>query len=651
MLSTAKMQLATVIAILIIMTPMDVCGRLGLAGTRRRRLQMGMGKGPNSDDVEAAGDQPDLALKDDVEELSRGGKSSKSRGRSAGTPVRGGMSQSSKPGSGLNFDPVDVKEPKEATNNPDFEAVLQSYKAYLKHANDKIRCEKDEHDAANEEVQAENAEVEAQSEESAAVDEAGKAVAQKKLVEARMAKQAAKERCERAREQTRALEATSESVLLTFAENQEKYRVSLQAKALKSAQSTEDEVKKEKEQGNVQDKTVLRGKKEAAIEAARKDKDEVENEANAYKDICKQVKEAQEKIAAARMVKLKRTEARLARLGSMPLSDADREAAMQEFGAMSDEDKVWAELSEAKSAESMKECKAVINAQKFLFDRVLAVHENIEKRELAKLENRDATEKYLQELDEKMAADKEVADACKEEADALSDEEREAAHQRLATLREQAKSKDILLKAAADKLRDAQTRRLEVDKYMIEEATEKKQDEKKGMQTPVESEAVVIMDRVLLSQADDGLEEDQKGAQAMETGLQQAILILNEKLDGETAVLMKYEEEEAIAAKAVEDFGANETSSQAPVVDDVLSVKRQALQELLEKRQAEVMEAKIATTETQAQQRRLMTDEEIVAQAKETIPRAEAFYKDLVTISAMQEEQTQVQATTEEGGV
>ena len=109
----------------------------------------------------------------------------------------------------------------------------------------------------------------------------------------------------------------------------------------------------------------------------------------------------------------------------------ERTAAKAKAEAMREDDKELARKTQAEAAQTKKDDKCVGDAQNFLASKVLDVVENIEKKELIKLEAREAKEKYQENLAATMKADQEVTDAGKREAEAQSDEEKKAAQELL----------------------------------------------------------------------------------------------------------------------------------------------------------------------------------------------------------------------------
>ncbi len=255
-----------------------------------------------------------------------------------------------------------------------------------------------------------------------------------------------------------------------------------------------------------------------------------------------------------------------------------------------------------------------------------------------------------QALEIKKASDQEVADTCHEEAGAESDSDKKAAKAKLKILRETASESEgeqfsnmlhayrfclylsnvvsttchfifcftlVILAAASQKLRKAQNKEVEMLNYMIKEASEERESEKADIETPDQIQAVLSLDRVQLIKADDKSETQRKAAEDIKAYQDDAMLTLNKKLEGEEAVLVACEEDIAVLEKQLEALATDGTLSPeqtdngtgtGETVQDISNAtnqpQREALQALLDEREADLLATKQAREETQGQIRR-----------------------------------------------
>lgn len=176
---------------------------------------------------------------------------------------------------------------------------------------------------------------------------------------------------------------------------------------------------------------------------------------------------------------------------------------------------------------------------------------------------------------------------------------------------------------------------------MVKEASEEREAEKAGIQTAEQCQAVLALDKIQLTKANEQIETEQKAAEAIQVLQDKAMLTLTTKLEGEDAVVVRCEQEVALATKSAEALAAKEaanTPNKPASTGSSNSSEKQAVQALLAEREADLLAAKVAREETQGQIRRLKTDEEIIAQSRVTIPQAQKFYRDLLAISQRREE-------------
>lgn len=527
----------------------------------------------------------------------------------------------------LDIKPVEWKEVRESFDDPDFMTLLTAQKGYVNYLNQKIVVEKEESDADIEEFAAEIEADQAESEEAAAVDEKQKAERHQRKVNARMKAQAAKERAKRAREQARALEATNESTVKALVETQETYREKLKTRALKAAKDTEDQVKKDKEQGKDKDRTVWRGMKEETLAKTKKAKDEAKKEMLMSPIACKAMEEAQEKIISARMVKFRRNQERLSRIPKRKGIPAEvLDADLAEVREMTDEDAVLVEASQEEAALLKSACKSLYDDQDFLEGRVLKVIENMQKRELAKIDAEDARAKYIELLDEKMEADKEAVAAGNEEASAPSDKEREAAMRRLEAARRKAEEKEKLREKAAKGLIEADNENIEALQSMIEKATEAKDNRLKIKLSPEQKQAMLILAEVQLDQSREQLNKYPEATKEVSEKQEQLLTVLHERFDQEKAVLIRSEEEEAIAVKLVEAFEA----TQKGPPDAAHELQKEALLKQLEQRKEVREAAELAEDEVALQKVALTQEQAAWEQSHQMMTEAEKWYEQLL---------------------
>ena len=152
---------------------------------------------------------------------------------------------------------------------------------------------------------------------------------------------------------------------------------------------------------------------------------------------------------------------------------------------------------------------------------------------------------------------------------------------------------------------------------MIKEASEERESEKADIETPDQIQAVLSLDRVQLIKADEKIETQRKAAEDIKAYQDDAMLTLNKKLEGEEAVLVACEEDIAVLEKQLEALAPDGTSSPeqtdngtgtGETVQDISNAtnqpQREALQALLDEREADLLATKQAREETQGQIRR-----------------------------------------------
>lgn len=151
----------------------------------------------------------------------------------------------------------------------------------------------------------------------------------------------------------------------------------------------------------------------------------------------------------------------------------------------------------------------------------------------------------------------------------------------------------VVLASASGKLQNALNKEVEFLNYMIKEASDEREAEKAGIETPVQMQAVLALDRAQLIIADKNI-ETQKAAEDIKAYQHEAMLTGNKKLEGEEFVLVKFQEEVAVVTEQLESLGTDEAPSQ----------QRQALQERLDARKADLLATKEARDAAQDQIRR-----------------------------------------------
>lgn len=165
-----------------------------------------------------------------------------------------------------------------------------------------------------------------------------------------------------------------------------------------------------------------------------------------------------------------------------------------EAEVLTTEDAILVERSQEEAAQVKSDCKCVSDDEEFLEARVLKVIENMQKRELAKIDAQEAREKYAQLLEEKMAADKEAIAAGREVAEAQSNKDREAALQRLVAATGKAKDKEVLRKKADEE-------NIAVLMDMIAKGTEAKETRKSFKLDPDQKQAQLVLAELQLDQS------------------------------------------------------------------------------------------------------------------------------------------------------
>ena len=151
----------------------------------------------------------------------------------------------------------------------------------------------------------------------------------------------------------------------------------------------------------------------------------------------------------------------------------------------------------------------------------------------------------------------------------------------------------VILASASEKLQKALNKEVEILNYMVKEASDEREAEKAGIETSDQIQAVLALDRAQLIKADKNI-ETQQAAEGIKAYQHEAMLTGNEKLEGEEFVLAKFQEEVDVVTGQLEILGTDEASSQ----------QRQALQERLDARKADLLATKEARDAAQDQIRR-----------------------------------------------
>ena len=164
---------------------------------------------------------------------------------------------------------------------------------------------------------------------------------------------------------------------------------------------------------------------------------------------------------------------------------------------------------------------------------------------------------------------------------------------------------------------------------LVQKAIDEKDDEKSETQSPDEIQAILNLDRLQLEQAKEEKEAESSGTDAIQ---EQAITILDKKVDGETAVLARLETEEAIATKSLDEFKASH-----PTLPPSLEMQGSALMQLLDERKKAKMAAEEALLEANQERKEMLLERDVAQRIAMTIMAARNFYKDNVLVSQMQE--------------
>jgi hypothetical protein len=322
-----------------------------------------------------------------------GGKSQKGSGKSktqGGGSPSAGSNGSSEDDKRFRIAPVTFKEITDPFDSLILDDTIAAMRHHLNHMNEILLISKDIDDAEREEAKCMRDAEKAEQEEAKAETQAEREARKQEKVAAHLEKQAAFERAMHARDKEEALEATRVSGFKAAMAAVEKYNEEVQSNASKSAQSLEEQTKKDTETETGTDKSVWRAKKEAARDAAKKSKELFQNGRIAFKEACKSLEKAEEILVAARMESLQRSEMRLGNIVlSQSSADADEAYAVVKQQVMD-----LTKKSQVEAADLKAKCKMVLESQQFYNDRVLSAQENILSLELAKLEILDADDKY-----------------------------------------------------------------------------------------------------------------------------------------------------------------------------------------------------------------------------------------------------------------